>query len=231
MRWSIFAACLIALAGCTDLGARPDYEPGVAAEDFVVGIDHPFLPLLPGAYWIYENGDERIEVRVLDAPRDVNGVPATVVRDTVTLRGSLVEDTWDWFAQDAQGNVWYLGEDTCEYEDGACIDEEGAWAWGVDGALPGIVLAADPMPGEPYFMEFYWPEAVDEAQVVAVGEAVETRFGTFTDTVTTKEWTRLEPDTIETVHYVAGIGVVDKGVGDDREVLVEYHVPLQSGVA
>ena len=43
----------------------------------------------------------------------------------MTQGGSLVEDTYDWYAQDAQGNVWYLGEDTKEYENGKVVEHGG----------------------------------------------------------------------------------------------------------
>ena len=76
-----------------------------------------------------------------------NGIEAGVVRDTVTEDGELVEDTLDWYAQDADGNVWYLGEDTAEFENGKLASREGACEAGVDGALPGIIMPADPAAG------------------------------------------------------------------------------------
>ncbi len=220
-------------AGCT--GPRPDYDPGVSAEDFVSGIGNPWLPYPVGAYWIYEadTGDEveRIEVRVLAETRNIMGVEATVVRDTVTIDGVLAEDTYDWFAQDRHGNVWYLGEESKEYDDGEFAGTEGSWEWGRDGALPGILMWADPEPnGTAYYQEFYWGEAVDKAAVIDAGRVIETEAGTFSDTVTTKEWNPLEPGVVEHAHYARGIGVVLKEVveGDERgeqEMLIEYHLP------
>jgi hypothetical protein len=228
-------ALAFALPGCTqDLGPRPDYDPGVTAADFVAGIDNPWLPLVPGARWTYEfdeDGEQGvIEVRVLDETREVMGVQATVVRDTETVGGELAEDTWDWFAQDRAGNVWYLGEDTCEYEDGACVDTGGAWEWGKDGALPGVVMWADPAAHmEPYFQEFYWGEAVDEAQYVDAGRHIEVGAGAFDDTITTREWNRLEPGHAELAHYARGVGVILKEPADGQEGsgerLIAYSVP------
>ena len=78
---------------------------------------------------MYEGEDdgetERVEVEVLDETRVIEGITATVVRDTVYVDGELAEDTYDWFAQDKDGNVWYLGEDTHEYEDGEAVNAEG----------------------------------------------------------------------------------------------------------
>ena len=79
--------------------------------------------------------------------RIANGVEARVVRDTVTERGEVVEDTFDWYAQDADGSVWYLGEDTAEFEDGRVTTREGSFEAGVDGALPGLIMPAEPEVG------------------------------------------------------------------------------------
>ena len=105
------------------------------------------------------------------------GVSTTVVRDTVTIDGALVEDTYDWYAQDQEGNVWYFGEETAEYEDGEIVSTAGAWEAGVDGALPGIVMEADPTVGDSYRQEYYPGEAEDMAEVVQTGVSEEVAFG------------------------------------------------------
>src|SRR5688500_13943900 len=116
---------MLVLAGCGDLG-RPVIDPGdgghysvaLTPADFVATIDNRWLPFTPGSRWVYETGDggERIEVVVTGRTRQVMGITATVVRETETRHGALVEDTLDWYAQDRDGNLWYLGEDTKEYE-------------------------------------------------------------------------------------------------------------------
>ena len=227
---SLLLLALVAGGASGCVGPRPDYDPGVTAADFVTGIDNPFLPLVPGSWWRYEADGGRVvvEVRVLNEARLVNGVAATVVRDTESEDGQVIEDTWDWFAQDKAGNVWYLGEDTCEYEDGVCVDTGGAWEWDVDGALPGVVMWADPVANETaYFQEFYWGEAVDEAEVIALGDSVSVPAGTFTDTMTTHEWTRLERGSDEVAVYARGVGLVGKWEGKSEpggegEVLVAF---------
>lgn len=236
MRWNLLSlACVLASVGClasgTSYSAMPPYTVDLTSADFVEGIDNPFLPFRPGASWTYLVGsEERIEVRVLPETRTIMGVRATVVRDTVYDPGwNVIEDTYDWYAQDRDGNVWYLGEDTCEYKLGECVDRGGSFEWGVDGALPGIVMHADPKPGEPYYQEYYKGEAVDRAQTIARGERVETRLGSFTDTVVTKEWNPLHPEIVERVVYARGIGPVIKGEYDEEtkqfdspEELAEY---------
>jgi hypothetical protein len=201
----------------------------VEPADFVSGIDNPWLPLTPGSTWVYESIGaeevERIEVVVLQETRDVMGVVSTVVRDTVTVEGELVEDTYDWYAQDAEGNVWYMGEETAEYENGEVISTAGAWEAGVDGALPGIVMQAEPEVGDAYRQEFYPGEAEDMAEVVRVGVAEELAEESFEDLVVIEEWTPLEPDVIEEKSYAAGVGVVLEEViegGSGRIELVSF---------
>jgi hypothetical protein len=156
------------------------------------------------------------------------GVKAVVVRDTVTLNGALKEDTFDWYAQDNEGNVWYLGEDTKEYEDGKVESTEGSWEWGVDGAKPGIVMKAQPVADqEPYYQEYLEDEAEDQAKVVALGETVVIPLGTHNDTVTTNEWTRLEKGVLERADYARGIGLIAKqsisGGPANREELIAFE--------
>lgn len=221
----------VILAGCTSSTPPPNYDPGVTAADFVQGINNPFLPFKPGSTWVYEahtdQGTERIEVTVLAQTQNIMGVAATAVSDTSKLNGVTQEVTTDWYAQDRSGNVWYLGEDTTAYEDGKPDSTLGTWKWGVDGALPGIAMKADPKPdSKPYFQEFYWGKAVDEASVEAVGHTVTVPAGTYHDTVTTKEWTRLHPDQEEQKDYARGVGMVNKvttkGGPADQEVLVSF---------
>jgi hypothetical protein len=187
---------------------RPDIDPAA----FVDAVDHPYFPLAPGARWVYEGetdeGTERVAVEVTEERREVMGISAVVVRDTVYLDGEMVEDTYDWFAQDADGNVWYLGEDTHEYEDGVAVNAHGAWEAGVDGALPGIVMPAEPSVGDAYRQEYLAGEAEDMAEVIEVGGSVEVAAGTYDDVIVTRDWTPLEPDVIEEKTYAPGIGFV-----------------------
>ena len=158
-----------------DPGDGGSYHPEIKPEDFVAAIDHPYLPLRPARPWVYEgDGDEgepeRVEVVVTSERREVMGVSTVVVRDTVTIDGELVEDTFDWFAQDRDGNVWYFGEDVKDYEDGKLVSTAGSWEAGVDGALPGIVMPAEPAVGDAYRQEYLAGEAEDMAEVLATDE-------------------------------------------------------------
>ncbi len=212
-----------------DPGDGGNYAPAIDPADFVDVVDNPLLPLAPGSRWVYEGvtdeGTERIEVVVTDERREVMGVSTVVVRDTATLDGEVIEDTYDWFAQDQDGNVWYFGEDTTAYEGGEPADTEGSWEAGVDGALPGIVMLAHPAVGDAYRQEYLAGEAEDMGEVVRVGDAETVPFGAFDDLVVTEDWTPLEPDVVEEKYYAAGVGLVlEVGVtgGEERVELVEF---------
>ncbi|HEX6421513.1 MAG TPA: hypothetical protein VFZ77_23620 [Acidimicrobiales bacterium] len=212
-----------------DPGDGGRYGPDIDPADFGGPIDNPYLPLLPGARWVYEgesDGErERIEVVVTGDRRRVMGIDAVVVRDTVTVDGELAEDTYDWFAQDAAGNVWYLGEESTEYEDGEAVGTEGSWEAGVDGALPGIVMPAAPAVGDAYRQEFYEGEAEDLAEVLALDGRATIRGQARSDLLVTREWNPLEPGTVEEKSYAAGIGLVLEVVtagGEGRIELVEF---------
>jgi hypothetical protein len=150
-----------------------------------------------------------------------------VVRDTVRVGGEVVEDTRDWFAQDRDGNVWYLGEDSKEYEAGKVVGTEGSWEAGVGGARAGIVMPARPAVGLAYRQEFAEGEAEDLGEVVRVGVSEDVGSRRLDDLVVTKEWNPLEPRVVEEKYYARGIGLVLEVVtrgGAGRTELVE-HVP------
>jgi hypothetical protein len=207
-----------------DPGDGGNYSVEIDPADFTSQVDNPFDPMLPGSKWVYRETDpdgevEIITVEVLDEVTTVMGVETNVVHDRVeTENGELVEDTYDWFAQDADGNVWYFGEDTKAYEDDGTVSEEGAWEAGVDDALPGIVMYADPeVSSTGYRQEFQAGEAEDMGQVIGVVRGA----------VVTRDWTPLEYDVIEEKTYVRGIGFVheDKIAGEGAgatAVLLEF---------
>ena len=224
-------ATLIALAvACSSSTTpfSPPYNP-VLPTTWAAAVTHPLYPLTPGTTWQYRQqtseGVETVTVEVLSAKEIVNGVSATVVRDRVFLNGVLVEDTFDWFAQDTDGNVWYVGEDTKEYEKGVVVSTEGSWRWGVDGALPGIQMWATPSAkvGVEYRQEYYKDQAEDWAKILTLNDAVTVPFGSMTGCTTIEEWAGLSPrEAHETKVYCPGVGNVSGGsVGSsDRYVLI-----------
>ena len=143
----------------------------------------------------------------------IEGVEAVVVRDTAYADGLLVEDTLDWYAQDDEGNVWYLGEIATNYnydDDGNFIgtDFDGSWQAGVDGASPGWIMRAAPKAGDSYFQEFYAGVAEDEGEVIATGLHIDTDFGSFDDVVKILDTSALEPGVGAYKYFAPGVGLV-----------------------
>jgi len=197
---------------------------------FTTDIDNPYWPMKPGTRWTYREVDEEgkeLEVVVVvtsETKKIANGITARVVRDTVTQDGQLIEDTFDWYAQDDDGNVWYLGEDTAEFENGEIVTRSGSFEAGVDGALPGIIMPADPEPGMKYRQEYYKGEAEDNGEILSTDEMAEVPYGQFEDVVLTKDTIAIEPDVLEYKLYAKGVGpVLVFGVsgGGGQEQLVE----------
>jgi hypothetical protein len=153
--------------------------------------------------------DEQI---VLHRTRTILGVRSTVVRDTVSEHGRPIERTDDWYAQDRQGNVWYMGEDSFELHGGRFVKASDSWRSGVNGAQPGIIMPARPRPGDAYRQEYYpRGQAMDEARVVRLGERATVPFGAFHDVLVTSEHSPLEPQT-ERKAYAPGVGEISERV-------------------
>jgi hypothetical protein len=198
--------------------------------DFTADITHLYWPMKPGTRWTYRDVDEKGEVQTVvvvataETKKLANGVTARVVRDTVSAEGELVEDTLDWYAQDSAGNVWYMGEDTAEFENGKIASREGSFEAGVGGALPGILLPAEPQVGQKYRQEYLKGEAEDNGEVLGINQLVEVPAGRYSDALLTRDTTNLEPDVVEYKLYAPDIGpvlAVDISGGAAREALVK----------
>jgi hypothetical protein len=226
-RWAALAA-LILLAGC---GGESEQLPQgteqveLDSADFTSEIDNPWWPMAPGDRWVYSEGDQRVEVTVTPQTKAILGIDARVVHDVLTDHGDIVEDTYDWYAQDDEGNVWYLGEDTKEY-DGGDVSTEGSWEAGVDGAQPGVLLPGDAKVGLAYRQEHYAGQAEDRAKVLSLDERATVPYGSFEGLLMTEETTPIEPGVVERKLYARGVGpvlaVTVKG-GSDREELLRVE--------
>jgi len=197
--------------------------------DFTTNIDNPYWPMRPGSHWVYrevENGEtQRVDVTVLDKTKVLAGITARVVHDQVTRKGQVLENTYDWYAQDSHGNLWYLGEDTAEYENGKLKTKEGTWAAGVDGAEPGVVVPASPKQGMRYREEYYAGHAEDGAEVLSANSQVQVPFGRFRNAVLTRNFSSIEPTVEEMKLYAKGVGPVMELLvsgGSGRTELLSY---------
>lgn len=201
---------------------------------FVRRVTNPFFPLKPGVTYYYKGTKDGTPtstiVQVTHQTKSILGVTCTVVHDQAFEEGVLVEDTFDWYAQDDRGNVWYFGEATKELgPSGNVISTEGSWEAGVDGAKPGIIMEAHPRVGDRYRQEFAPDVAEDMAQVLPLkDDDLCVRYGCFDDLLLTKEWTPLEPDVVEHKYYAEDVGfilgVMVKG-GNERTELVRISPP------
>ena len=208
--------------------------------DFTTDVNNPYWPMEPRTRWTYREIDEegrelKVVVVVTTERKEIaNGITARVVRDVVTQDGELVEDTKDWYAQDSEGNIWYLGENTAELEDGRIKTRAGSFEAGVDGALPGIIMPADPQVGMKYRQEYYEGEAEDNGEILSLDEMAEVPFGQFDGVLMTKDTIAIEPDVLEFKLYARGIGpVLVLGVsgGGGREELIDVdRAPASAGI-
>jgi len=203
------------------------YNPDINLANFITKIDNKYFPLDPGTTFIYqgktEDGTEKNEVYVTHKTRTILGVTCIEVEDRVWVNDELTEMTLDWYAQDKDGNVWYFGEDSKEYNKGVVVSTKGSWESGVNGAKPGIIMQANPQVSKSYRQEYYKGEAEDMAEVLGLNESASVPYGSYKNCLKTKDWSPHEPDVIENKYFSQGIGevlsVTVKG-GSDRMELV-----------
>ena len=225
---------LICLGSIMSACKKDNHQEMDPADDFVKGINNPYLPLTPGYTYHYVNkvidgkdiSTQDIDVTVTKDTKIILGVTCEVVHDVVKENGKLTEDTYDWYAQDLHGNVWYFGEATKALDNGAWTTE-GSWEAGVKGAKQGIAMYRHPEAhiGEVYYQEFLYGVAEDLAEVINTNSVAKVPYGTFNDCVKTKEFTRLTPGEIENKYYAPGVGqvltvVAIEGGGSEREELI-----------
>jgi hypothetical protein len=190
-----------------------DYHPHLPAPgNFVAAVDNPYFPLPVGRTYVSRGGeDNRREVdrlTVTDRTKVIEGVTTTVVRDVLKHRGSVLEKTFDWYAQDDQGNVWYFGENTKAFSPKGKVDTSGSWESGVDGAKAGLIMEAQPQIPDAYRQECLSGEAEDSAWTVVRGGALKVPYGTVHRVVRSLEFTPLEPNVISEKRYAPGLGIV-----------------------
>jgi len=198
---------------CHALGP-PAYAPAIDPARFlapaaIAARPNPLFPLRPGTVWTYAAGSEATTVKVMDQTRLIAGVTCIVVRDVVRDREIVIEDTEDFFTQDVDGNVWYFGELSQQFQNGEITGIEGSWRAGVNGASPGIIMQATPAVGETYRQEFAFGDAEDAAEVQSTtGSATVPATSCAGSCLVTRDFTPLEPGAGEQKYYAPGIGLI-----------------------
>jgi hypothetical protein len=192
------------------------YSPTIDPASFVAGVDNRYFPLRPGTTFHYRgySGDtaQTDDMLVTHRTKRVLGISCTVVRDTVSEQGRSVERTFDWYAQDTHGNIWYMGEDSLELENGRFVRASDSWEAGVKGAKPGIIMRGNPRPGEVYRQEYYPPGgALDQARVLGIRRGITVPYRAYSRSLATVEWSPVEPQ-LEEKWYAAGIGEIQEQV-------------------
>jgi hypothetical protein len=207
-------------AGVIDPGDGGNYRPNIDPTQFVDRIDNRYLPLAPGSRRVYEgqldSDTERIELEVTTERKVILGITATGVRDTGYTNGEHAATTMDWYAQDRAGNVWYLGENTQNYENGKPAGTEG-WEAGVEGAQPGNFMLADPKVGTAYREAYRRGQVEDTAEVLRVGVTHAIGLGAYQDVIVVRGWSRLDPEVIEEKYYAPGVGKIYETLTGGRQ--------------
>ena len=205
-------ATLVIWAPWASSASGSAYEPNLDPANFSTTIDNTYFPLPVGRTLVYrgvkDGQTQEDRVTVTNRTKTVaEGITARVVTDVATHNGTLLEQTSDWYAQDKQGNVWYLGEDTAHYLANGKVDTSGSWEAGVHDAEPGLVMEANPQIPDSYRQEFFSGQAEDTAWIVDRGGSTTVPYGTLKNVLTTLEATRLEPGAYDQKLYAPGIGI------------------------
>jgi hypothetical protein len=192
----------------------PAPPPMPPASEFVKTVDNAYFPLPPGTKLVYRGQDagDRVvdKVLVTDETKTILGVTATVVLDRVMVNGQPSEKTFDWYAQDKRGNVWYLGEAAFDFVHGHWVRADDSWRAGRDGALAGFIMEAHPKVDDVYAQEHLPGTAMDVARVVDTDATISVPYGTFTHALKSKECTPIEPGVIDVKFYGQGVGEVSE---------------------
>jgi hypothetical protein len=204
------------------------YSPKIDPAAFSTAIDNSFLPMVPGTRTIYQartpDGLQTTTTEVTRDTKTIMGVKTVVVHDTVSVDGIRTEDTFDWYAQDRDGNVWYFGEDTKEFQDGSAVTT-GSFEAGVNGALPGIVMPAHPQVGDQYRQEFAKGVAEDTGEVLSLtGSERSPLTGPLGDLLVTRDTDLLNPTApAENKYYARGHGLILTTEAGGREEAVRVE--------
>ena len=211
-----------------------EYNPKIKPSDFTTNITNKYFRLPVGRVMTYEleteEGLERIQIEMLAKRKKLMGVDTITYWDRVWLdtngdkkfsKKELIEETYDYLAQDKKGNVWYFGEEVDNYVDGKLVDHDGSWLAGEDGALPGIWIKGKHKVGDSYLQEYYEGEAEDTRDVVATDVEVKIKMGEYDDCVQFYDWTPLDPESREYKYYCPEVGalVMSQHLDEDKNVV------------
>src|SRR5215208_1576064 len=198
-----------ALTGGATGTTKQAYAPQINPSDFTTKIDNKYFPLKPGTAFVYQGNrggnQQRDVMSVTHSTKQIMGVKCVVVDDRVWAHAKLSEKTFDYYAQDKKGNVWYFGENSKEYKNGK-VSTQGSWEAGKNGAKPGIIMQAHPKVGQSYRQEYYKGSAEDMGKALDLNGSVKVPYSSFDHVLVTKEWSPLDHGVAEHEYYAAGVG-------------------------
>ena len=225
--WTMIALLLIPASALADPKPK-EWNPTINPANFVTTVDNQYFPLTPGRVMRYAsaskgNAGETLVIEVRTDKKPIMGVMTTIVIETSTVDGQTVEISENWFAQDTDGNVWYFGEATQDFQNGQPGGTAGSWQAGVGGAVPGIIMPAHPETGTTFFQEHAPGVAEDMATIISTNETVTVPYNTFTNVVKTKDWNPLESGRVEHKYFAPGVGLVMEKAGNESLELVSIN--------
>ena len=151
-------------------------------------ITNPYLPLASLKQDILEGTEDgkktRVERTLMPNKRRTftignQEVESLVMEDRGFVDGKLEEVALDYFAQDDDGNVYYLGEDVDEYTDGRVTSHDGSWLFDRDTTIPCIVMPAQPEVGDQFKSENVSKEINESDEVISLTETATVPAGTY----------------------------------------------------
>lgn len=197
-------------------------------------IDNVWSPLVPGTQYTL-TGDvtggagalpHEVVFTVSDVVKQIDGIQTVVLWDRDFDNGKLAESELAFFAQDDLGNLWMMGEYPEEYDPdtGVFQGAPSTWIPGIDGAIPGTLMLANPTLGGGYYLQGRSPSIrfLDCAKVYQTGLNVCVPVGCYSNVLETDERGPLEQQSgHQRKYYAAGIGNIRNDfVGDKNgEVL------------
>lgn len=220
-RHFLYAICIAGNICPVTAFASDPVLPVFDAANFATPTANPYFPLDIGTSHTLKgtrtDGDPIVEHGVLTVQGPgpvILGVPTVLVLDEAFDAGVLVERTFDYFAADKDGNIWYFGEDVTNfrYDDAGVLtgtDNKSAWRAGVNGAVPGISVSGVPQVGLKQFQEHAPADgAMDYFEILAVDLKINGPGGTFENVVKTFEGSTAEADLREFKYYAPGFGMI-----------------------
>src|SRR5688500_17769644 len=221
------AAALTTLAAGVGGGQAVGPDQSAAEFNDPTDIDNRYYPLTEFERCVLRGRADGARVRVVRTPLDRtksfthNGerVRAAVIKDREYEDGELVERTFDYFAQDDRGTVWYLGEDVDEIEDGKVVGHGGAWLYGKDTDKMGVGMPAHPRVGSRWRHEDVPDGPFESDKVVAKLDEATVRGETYRDVLKVRELSK-PGDGFEFKLYAPGVGNIQEKPPDGRLGLV-----------